>query len=160
VVPPKRCYLCLNQRALFLPMSPTILLYRVGNCLFNYGVPILPRLFSVVNRVVFSCQLPCSARLGAGVELGYWGLGIVVHSRAVIGARTLIRQNVTIGTRHKGGDVPEIGSDVVIGAGAVLVGGIKVGDGAVIGANSVVNRDVPSGAVVVGVPARVIRVAQ
>ena len=133
-------------------MSPTILLYRVGNCLFNYGVPILPRLFSVVNRVVFSCQLPCSARLGAGVELGYWGLGIVVHSRAVIG--------VTIGTRHKGGDVPEIGSDVVIGAGAVLVGGIKVGDGAVIGANSVVNRDVPSGAVVVGVPARVIRVAQ
>lgn len=86
--------------------------------------------------------------------LAYWGLGTVIHSRARIGNDVLIRQNVTIGTRHKGGGVPVIEDRVVIGAGAVLLGGITVGTGAVIGANSVVLCDVEPGATVVGAPAR------
>jgi len=88
------------------------------------------------------------------VQLGYWGLGIVIHGDSVVGERTLIRQNVTIGTRHKGGGVPKIGANVSIGAGAVLVGDITIGDSAIIGANSVVTRDVPPGVTVVGAPAR------
>jgi len=86
--------------------------------------------------------------------LGYWGLGIVIHANAKIGDRTLVRQNVTIGTRHKGGAVPIVGCDVVIGAGAVLLEDITIGDGATIGANSVVLSNVPPGVTVVGAPAR------
>jgi serine O-acetyltransferase len=138
-------------------MSPPILLYRIGNFLHRNRVPILPSLITLVNRIAFGCYVPSTAELGKGVTLGYWGVGVVIHGRSVIGAGTLVRQNVTIGTKYKGGAVPRVGRDVVIGAGAVILGDVEIGDRAVIGANSVVNRSIPAGAVAVGVPARVIR---
>lgn len=135
-------------------MSPPLALHRLGNALHRCGVPLLPRLVTGIIRVCFACYLPSSAKLGRGVQLGYWGLGVVIHGAAEVGEGTLIRQNVTLGTRHKGGGVPKVGARVSIGAGAVLLGDITVGDGAIIGANSVVTRDVPPGITVVGAPAR------
>lgn len=138
-------------------MSPPLILYRFGNFLHRKSVPILPKVVTYVNRLVFGCYLPATAELGRGVALGYWGIGVVVHGRAVIGAGTLVRQNVTIGTKHKGGAVPRVGCNVVIGAGAVILGDVQIGDRAVIGANSVVLRSIPADSVAVGIPARVIR---
>lgn len=135
-------------------MSPPLLLHRIGNALHRARVPVLPKVITGIIRVLFACYLPSSASLGRGVQLGYWGLGVVIHGSAVIGEGTLVRQNVTIGTRHKGGGVPRIGAHVSIGAGAVLLGDVTIGDGAVIGANSVVTHDVPPGITVVGAPAR------
>lgn len=89
--------------------------------------------------------------------LGYGGLGVILHPRAVIGSNTLVGPNCVVGGRSRHEDVPVIGDDVYIGAGACVLGPVKVGSGAVIGAGAVVIEDVPARAIVAGVPARVIR---
>lgn len=116
----------------------------------------LPRLFYIVNRVLFAVVLPPTAVVGAGTTFGYSGLGIVVHARCRIGCRVSIGTNVTIGGRAGLVEVPIIGDDVVIGSGAKILGPVTVGAGAKIGANAVVLHDVPAGATVVGIPARVV----
>ena len=90
---------------------------------------------------------------GPGLSIAHYGT-LVVNSRARVGAFCRIHPTVTIGIAR--GGVPTIGDFVYIGPGAVVYGGITVGHGAVIGANAVVNRDVPAGVTVAGAPARVI----
>ncbi|WP_310052056.1 DapH/DapD/GlmU-related protein [Agrilutibacter niabensis] len=131
-------------------------LYRLSHWLWSLKVPILPRIISTAIRIVFSAVVPPSATIGRGVVLGYGGLGIVIHARAVVGNRVLISPNVTIGGRSGKHDVPVIGDDVLIGAGAKILGPVKVGAGARIGANAVVLHDVPDGATAVGVPATLV----
>lgn len=111
---------------------------------------------SWINRFLFSTWIPSSASIGTNFKVGYWGLGVVIHSDAVIGNNCLISQNVTIGRKSKDRRVPVIGDNVYVGAGAVIIGEIKIGDNSVIGANSFVNSDVPRNATAVGVPARVL----
>jgi serine O-acetyltransferase len=104
----------------------------------------------------FHCSIPPAAEIGRGATVGYKGLGIVIHHRARIGENVLISHEVTIGGRSNLPDVPTIESDVYIGAGAKILGPITVGRGATIGANAVVIHDVPPGATVGGIPARVL----
>lgn len=128
-------------------------IFRLSNWLYAHHIPLLPRLLYALNRVLFSVALPPSVQVGRGVLFGYSGLGIVVHARCVIGNRVKISQNVTLGGRSGHLAVPVIEDDVEIGAGACVLGPIRVGAGAKIGANAVVLRDVPAGAVMVGIPA-------
>lgn len=119
--------------------------------------PLLRRLAVLRHRfwsVVTGAEIPLGARIAGGLLLPHPN-GIVIHPQAEIGPNCLIFQQVTIGT-GKGG-VPRIGGHVDIGAGARLLGGITVGDHARIGANAVVLSDVPAGATVAGIPARVVR---
>jgi serine O-acetyltransferase len=102
-------------------------------------------------------QLPAGTRLGRGVKLNYSGLGTVLHARVVVGDRVEIGPGVVIGGRSKIHEVPVIEDDVLIGVGAKILGPVRVGRGAVIGANAVVLHDVPAGAVVGGIPARILR---
>ena len=140
--------------------SGPVLLYRIGNSLHRKGLVRVGQLFTFVNRLLFATVVPSSARIGERCVLGYAGLGIVIHKDARIGDRVHICQNVTIG-RHPGKEgVPTIEDDVYVGPGAVISGKIVIGRGASIGANAVVLKDVPAGAVAVGVPARVIETAQ
>ena len=81
----------------------------------------------------------------------------MIHPRAVIGTGCHIGQGVTIGGRKGIETVPVLGKNVVVGCGATILGPITVGDGAMIGAGAVVIHDVPAGATVAGVPARIIR---
>lgn len=129
---------------------------KVSHWLWRRGVPILPRMLYGINRVLFATAIPPAVKMGTGILLGYSGLGIVIHAKAVIGNNVKIGQNVTIGGRSGFVPVPVIEDGVEIGAGACVLGPIRLGAGAVIGANAVVLCDVPSGKVAVGVPARIL----
>lgn len=100
-------------------------------------------------RVVYGIELPASTELGRRVRIGHQS-GIVVHPNVVIDDDVLIRQNVTIGLRRdedaqEPGATPHLHRGVTVGAGAVIVGPIEIGEGAMVGANAVVTRDVPAG---------------
>lgn len=85
------------------------------------------------------------------------GMSCVIHSRAKIGERVIIGQNTTIGRSLDPEDIPTIGNDVYISAGARIVGNIKIGNNVIIGANAVVCKDIDDNSIVAGVPARIIR---
>jgi len=104
------------------------------------------------NSAVYS-----ETSIGKGTAFGYGGIAVVIHKRAVIGENCVIGTGVTIGGRSKSEGVPVIGDDVYIATGAKVLGSITVGDNVVIGANAVVIDDVPSGCIVAGVPAGIIK---
>lgn len=103
----------------------------------------------------FSCRLPYKVQLGEGTRLGYNGLGTVFHPESVVGNNCLIAQNVTLGSRGKPNDMPDLGDNVYVGPGAKCLGG-KIGNNVVVGANAVVLNAVPDDCVVAGVPAKII----
>ena len=130
--------------------------WRVGNALSRRNVPVLPQLVRVLCQVLFHADVPPQARIPRGVVFMHNGLGTVVHSRVEFSGPAIVFHNVTIGNRHIADEgVPRIGSRVFIGAGAVIVGDIVVGDDCIIGANAVVMENVPEGHMAVGNPARI-----
>jgi serine O-acetyltransferase len=132
-------------------------IHAVAHWLWKNRIPVIPTLLALFNRVVFAAQIPPSAQLGRGVRLNYSGLGTVIHKRAVIGDHVEIGPGVVIGGRSEIWEVPVIEDFVQIGVGAKVLGPIRVGRGASIGANAVVLDDVPPGAVVGGIPAKILR---
>lgn len=112
--------------------------------------------YRLVSRGFYSMDVPVKVKIGRGTVV-YHGVGLVVHSSVIIGSDCVIRQCTTIGERHIGGGVPTIGNKVNIGSNVVILGPVTLGDSSVVGAGSVVLHDVPSGATVAGVPAKVIR---
>jgi serine O-acetyltransferase len=132
-------------------------LYKIANTLYRRGVPLLPKIIYYFMRFVFTTSVPYTASIGRNTYFNNWGMGIVIHRRVVIGESCNISHHVTIGGRSDHYDVPVIGNNVAIGVGAAILGPIKVGDHALIGANAVVIHDVPPYAVVAGVPARIIK---
>lgn len=121
--------------------------------------PFMKKIYTRLLRILFSCDYVSTCKLGEGVILNHNGLGSVLWAKS-IGDNTQIWQNVTLGAGKSDNyedAFPTIGSNVKIYTGAVVIGNITVGDGAVVGANAVVTRDVPPNAVVAGVPAKVLR---
>ncbi len=134
--------------------------YRFGHAAYALPKPLgflaklLYRPLALPLALVTGIELPPDAEIGAGLYIGHWG-GIVVASHVRIGERCNLSQGVTIGVDGKGG-LPQIGDRVYIGPGAKIFGGVKVGSDSAIGANAVVNDDVPAGVSVAGVPAKVV----
>lgn len=120
----------------------------------------LADLIRYANQILLGCYIGNRADIDETCTFPHNGMGVVIHDAAHIGPRTTIFQQVTIGVSYQGGlcvdEAPRIGSDVIIGAGAKLLGKITIGDGARIGANAVVVRDVPAYSTAIGVPARII----
>ena len=131
--------------------------YRLARWLYLHHVPFLPNVVKRLSELLFHCVLPYEAEIGEGLHVGYHGFGIVVHHRARIGDRVFISPTVTIGGRNQEYEVPRIGNDVFIAAGARILGNVSIGDGVVIGANAVVVHSVPPRCIAAGVPARIIR---
>lgn len=123
-----------------------------GQWLVRNHIPVLPKLMNWCVRYVFNCDMSVRTSIGGGLRMPHNGLGVVVHPNVIIGNDVTIRQNVTIGGSN-GSGVPIIKDNVIIGAGAVLLGDIVIGESARIGANAVVLTDVPPRHTAVGVPA-------
>lgn len=109
-------------------------------------------------RNTYGIELPCTVKLGRRVVIEHQS-AIVIHGYSEIGDDSIIRQGVTLGNRHldRPLDAPKLGKRVNIGAGAKIFGNVTIGDDANIGANAVVLTDVPAGATVVGIPAKIIK---
>lgn len=134
-----------------------VALHRLAHALRRLRIPVLPVLIALFNRFVFGCWIGPGAQLGKRISLGYGGMGIVIHDKAVVGDDVRIGTHVVIGGRSKHPDVPVIGDRCVIATGAKLLGPLRIGPESVVGANAVVVKDVAPRTVVGGVPARVLR---
>jgi serine O-acetyltransferase len=142
--------------------------HRFGNWRMTIRSRIVRAPFSLVYRALFrsirnryGIELPYTARLGRRVVIEHQSC-IVIHGASVIGDECVIRQGVTIGNRDFATrlQAPQLGDRVNIGAGAKLLGPIRIGSRVTIGANAVVMTDVPADATAVGVPARIIEGGQ
>lgn len=126
---------------------------------FVMRIPILPRILNRLNRLIYSCEIPYTVDLSRSVRFPHKALGVVIGDGVVIREGCRILQNVTIGGRAGSIRAPVLESRVLVGAGACILGEVTIGTGARVGANAVVLDDVPPGATVVGIPARLVGVS-
>lgn len=138
-------------------MDPVYFTYKLGNILHKHGVPVLPFLIRGFMRVIFACDIPCSTSIGDGTLFPHHALGVVINPYAVIGKNCVIRQNCTIGGRKGIMTLPVLEDNVSLGAGAMVLGPVRIGANSEIGAGAVVIDDIPANSVAVGVPARCIK---
>ncbi len=139
------------------PGVHALIAYRLAHGIDGAGLPLLARVLSHLARMLTGVEIHPKATIGSGLFIDH-GMGVVIGETAVIGDNCHLLQGVTLGgtsTRREKRH-PSLGNDVLVGAGAKLIGAITVGDGARIGAGSVVVQSVPPHATVVGVPGHVI----
>jgi len=138
------------------PGVHALIFHRLNHWLWCRGLKWLARFSSVFARWVTGIEIHPGARIGRRFFIDH-GLGVVIGETARVGDDVTLYQGVTLGgTSWEGGQRhPSVGNQVVVGAGAKILGPIEVGDGALIGSNAVVVKDVPAGASMVGIPARV-----
>ena len=139
------------------PGLHALTLHRLSHRLWQLGLPVLPRLLSQVGRALTGIEIHPGARIGHGVFIDH-GMGVVIGETAVVGDQCLLYQGVTLGGTGKahGKRHPTLADNVVVGAGAKVLGAFTVGANTRIGAGSVVLRDVEADSTVVGVPGRVV----
>lgn len=139
------------------PGLQALIFHRLCHWLQLLGIPLIPRLISQFARFLTGIEIHPGATIGKGVFIDH-GMGVVIGETAIIGDYALIYQGVTLGGTGKecGKRHPTLGENVVVGAGAKVLGNIHLGDNVRIGAGSVVLRDVPSDCTVVGIPGRII----
>ncbi|MHC8321508.1 serine O-acetyltransferase [Pseudomonas sp. GB2N2] len=136
-------------------------LYRIGNWFYKRRVPIVPSIVRNVIFLLFNSYIPVSATIGKGSVFAYGAIGVVVHANARVGSGCVLGQGITIGAAegyvsNEVNKCPVIGDNCYIGAGAKIIGDIKIGNNCQIGASAVVLTDVPDNSIVVGIPARVV----
>jgi serine O-acetyltransferase len=136
-----------------------LLAHRVAHALLEAGVPLAPRAIAYLTRAVTGIEIHPAARIGPEFFIDH-GSGVVVGETAEIGRRATLYQGVTLGGTgfQRGKRHPTLGDNVTVGSGAKLLGPISVGDGAKVGANTVVVEDVPPGSTVVGNPGHPVKV--
>ena len=138
------------------PGLHAIWMHRVAHYLHTHNVPLVPRLISMLARTLTGIEIHQGARVGKGFFIDH-GMGVVIGETAEIGDNVTIFQGVTLGGtgKEKGKRHPTIEHNVVIAAGAKVLGPITIGENSKVGAQSVVLQDVPPNCTVVGVPGRV-----
>lgn len=129
-------------------------LYYIMNFLARKKQFFLANIINKILRIMYACDIHYLTDIDSGLILPHNGLGVVISHNAKIGKNCRIMQNVTIGG-NGGPRVPIIGDNVMIGAGAVLLGDIHIGNNVKIGANAVVLKSIPNNSTAVGIPAEV-----
>jgi len=133
-----------------------LIAHRIAHSLWKCKVPLIPRLISQIARFITGIEIHPGAIIGRGLFIDH-GMGVVIGETAIVGDNVTLFQGVTLGGTGKetGKRHPTVGKNVVIGAGAKILGNIHVEDNCYIGANAVVLKSVPANSTVVGVPGHV-----
>ncbi len=139
------------------PGFQALSIHRVSHKLWKFKLPLLPRLLSQLTRFITGVEIHPGAKIGKGVFIDH-GMGVVIGETSEIGDRCLLYQGVTLGGTGKesGKRHPTLQENVVVGAGAKVLGGINVGTNTRIGAGSVVVKNVEANSTVVGIPGRIV----
>ena len=139
------------------PGIHAILIHRLTSQLWKWNLKWLARFVSYMGRWLTGIEIHPGATIGSRVFIDH-GMGVVIGETAEIGDDSTLYHGVTLGgtSWNKGKRHPTLGKGVVVGAGAKILGPIMIGDGAKIGSNAVVVKDVPAGATAVGIPARIL----
>jgi len=140
------------------PGFHAIFIHRISHLLWRLKIPLIPRFLSNVVRFLTGIEIHPAAKIGAGFFIDH-GMGVVIGETSEIGEDVLLYQGATLGGtgKERGKRHPTLGSHIVVGAGAKILGPVKIGNGVKIGANSVVLKSVPDYSVVVGVPGKIIK---
>lgn len=138
-------------------------LHSHGNYLIKQGNFVKAKKCEKLIQILHNSSVPLSVKIGEKTKFGYGGIGVVIHENCVIGKNVTVGSNVTLGGGKKIKDkdgfirsVPHIGDSVYISTGAKILGGVTIGNHCIIGANSVVTKNIPSHSVVVGIPGKII----
>ncbi len=139
------------------PGLHAIVAYRFAHRLYKWNIPLIPRIISYLTRIITGIEIHPGARIGRRFFIDH-GEGVVIGATTIVGDDVLIYQQVTLGGTGKesGKRHPTLGNNVIVGAGAKVLGNITIGDYVRIGAGSVVIEDVPEYSTVVGIPGRVV----
>ena len=132
-------------------------LYKIERFFYKIKLTFIAIIIRAIIRVIFSCDIPYKAEIGEGTSFPHLGLGVLIHPDCIIGKNCKILQGVTVGGKSGHKQVPIIGDNVLLGANSIIIGPIKIGNNATVGAGSVVVKDVPENATVVGNPAKEIK---
>lgn len=138
------------------PGLHALIAYRLAHRIYKWHIPLIPRMISYLTRIITGIEIHPAAKIGRRFFIDH-GEGVVIGETSEIGDDVLIYQQVTLGGTGKehGKRHPTIGNNVIIGAGAKILGSITIGDFVRVGAGSVVIEDVPEHSTVVGVPGRI-----
>ncbi len=138
------------------PGFHAIVWHRLNHKLWNAGIPVLPRVLSHLARFLTGIEIHPAAKIASGFVIDH-GMGVVIGETAEVGEDCLLYQGVTLGGtgKEKGKRHPTLGKNVVVGAGAKILGNIVIGNNVVVGANSVILKAIPDDSICVGVPGRI-----
>ena len=145
------------EAVLTSPGLHAIVLHRAANWLWRRGLFLLGRLLSHLSRALTGIEIHPGARIGRGVFIDH-GMGVVIGETSDVGDNVTLYQGVTLGGtgKQRGKRHPTVEDDAVIGVGASVLGAVRIGEGARVGAGSVVLKDVPPHTTAVGLPARAV----
>ena len=140
------------------PGLQALISHRIAHKLAYWGIPFIPRFISYLTRIITGIEIHPKAQIGNRFFIDH-GEGVVIGETTIIGDDVLIYQQVTLGGtgNEQGKRHPTIGNNVIIGAGAKVLGNITIGDNTRVGAGSVVVDNVPEHCTVVGVPGRIVQ---
>jgi serine O-acetyltransferase len=134
-----------------------ILVYRFFRWFYVRRIPTQPFRFLIERfiEIITGISIPAEAEIGKGLRIHHFG-GVILHSHVKMGDHCTLYHEVTLGDKGGSGEPPTVGDNVLIGAGAKILGAITIGNNVIIGANAVVIESVPDNAIVGGVPAKII----
>lgn len=139
------------------PGFHAILMHRIAHWFYKKNLLLIARIISQINRFITGIEIHPGARIGKGFFIDH-GMGIVIGETAEIGDNVTLYQGVTLGGtgKEKGKRHPTLGNNIVVGAGAKVLGPLKIGDNSKVGAGAVVLKDVPPNSTVVGIPGKAV----
>lgn len=137
-------------------MPNAILFYRIAHWFYTHHVPLIPAVFQGLIFLIYNCKIPYRNQIGRNTYLICKGIGVSIVDGTKIGDRCKLGINSMYVGKGPYKNLPQIGNDVWVGPGAVIVGPVIVGNNVIIAPNSVVTKSVPNGAIVGGVPAKLL----